>query len=228
MARIENAKVRERSGGYERLFGNRDLGILISRVQSAVISSGTELERIILARVDRVSDLDEFLGRETMPDGVLVAPKAKIKRCRTLQFPDSEPDFLVFKRRENRQACHVVELKDGHVFDTKKAAAERRAIHSFIASNAPRMPYRVSCHFCCFNQDSREAIVSGFKRKITIEEAMTGREFCELLEIDYDRIVIERQREQPKNVRFFLEELVKIGSLRRELETILTRNNGES
>ncbi len=226
MARIEDTNVKERSGGYERLFGIRELGILISRVQSAVISSGTELERIILSRVNQIEDLDKFLGKETMPDGVLVASKRKIKQCTTLQFPDSEPDFLIFKRRKDRQACHVVELKDGHVFDTKKAAAERRAIHLFIEHNASRMPYRVSCHFCCFNQDSRSTIVTGFKRRITEEEAMTGREFCGLLEIDYDRIVTERKSEQPENVRFFLRKLVEIKTVRRELKKMLKNYDG--
>jgi len=225
MARIENAKVKSSSGAYDRLFGIPALGRLISRVQSAVISSGTELERIILDRVERIDDLDEFLQQEIMPDGVLIAPKKQIKKCQSLDFPDAEPDFLIFKRRGGRQHCHVVELKDGHQFDTKKSSAERRAIHSFIERNAQMLPYRISAHFCCFNQDRQDAIVAGFKNKISQAEAMTGRQFCELLEIDYDDIVQKRQSEQPANVRFFLRELVKIDQVRDALRDLL-QNRG--
>jgi len=221
MAKIEDSAVKETSGAYTRLFGIPELGRLISRIQSTVISSGTELERAVISRVEKIENLDEFLELEIMPDGVLMATKRQIKGCKTLDFPSAEPDFLIFKRRDGQQNCHVVELKDGHVFDTKKASAERQAIHAFIERNAPRMQYRVSAHFCCFNQDSRDAIVAGFKQKIMKEEAMTGREFCELLEIDYDDIVHEREQEQPVNVLFFLRELVKIGQVKTILRDLL-------
>ena len=194
MARIQDAKVKGSSGAYQRLFGIAALGDLISRVQSAVISSGTELERLILSRVKQIDDLDEFLKMETMPNGVLIVSKKQIKKSKTLASPSAEPDFLIFKRRHKKQDCHVVELKDGHQFDTKKASAEHQAIYSFIRQNAQRLQYRVSAHFCCFNQDSRDDIVAGFKNRITWDEAMTGREFCELLEIDYDEIIRERKK----------------------------------
>ena len=225
MAQIKKAKPKESSGGYERLFGIADLGKLISRVQSAVISSGSELERIIIHRVNKIKDLDKFLKQDIMQDGVFIAPKHQVKKCKTLQFPEGEPDFLVFKRRNNKQVCLVVELKDGHQFDTKKASAERGAIHSFIERNARYLQYTVSCHFCCFNQDSRDAIVTGFKNKITEQEALTGREFCEILELDYDEIVNHRKQHQPENVTYFLGELVKIEPVRNMLKKLL--KNGE-
>lgn len=64
MARIKDSNPKESSGGYDRLFGIPELGFLISRTPSAVISSGTELERIIMARVEQIGDLDEFLRQE--------------------------------------------------------------------------------------------------------------------------------------------------------------------
>ena len=39
---------------------------------------------------------------------------------------------------------------------------------------------------------------------------MTGREFCELLEINYDEIVKTRQSDQKDNMKYFLEELSHI------------------
>ena len=223
MAKIRDSQPKETSGGYERLFGIPALGNLISRLQSTVISSGTELERMIADRVAPIDDLDAFLQSEIMPEGVYLARKAQVKKCETLNFPQGEPDFLVFKRRMGNQECYVIELKDGHVFDTKKASAERRAMHSFVERNAQHLQYRVHCHFCAFNQVSKDAIVRGFKGKITKREAITGREFSELLELDYDEIVGARQGDQQDNVQFFLQELLCIGKARDIILRLLRR-----
>ena len=181
MPRIEKTKPKNSSGGYGRLFGITELGQLMTRVQSAVISAGTELERIITAKVEKIENLDDFLKQERMPEGVMLATKRQIKKCTTLDFPGAEPDFLIFKRRQGRQNCYVVELKDGHVFDTKKASAEWQAIHSFIESNAQNLQCTMSAHFCCFNQDSKDAILTGFKNRISKQEAMTEESFANCL-----------------------------------------------
>ena len=221
MARLRNAKPKNSSGSYERLFDNDALGALASKIHSAVISSGSELEARIAASVQNILDLDAFLKQEIMSEGVLLARKRQIKRSETLDFSGSEPDFMVFKRRGGVQTCHIVELKDGHVFDTKKAGAERQAMHGFIERNAQHIQYRFQAHFCAFNQDDRHAIWDGFKRRIALKEAMTGREFCDLLEIDYDSIVEARRADGSDNVEFFLSELVKIESIRQRLQRLL-------
>lgn len=221
MARLRDAKPKNPSGSYERLFDNAALGELASKVQSAVISSGTELEAMIAQLVPNIPDMDAFLEQEIMPEGVLLARKRQIKRSQTLDFVGSEPDFMVFKRREGVQTCHIVELKDGHVFDTKKASAERQAMHGFIERNAQHIQYRFQAHFCAFNQNDRQAIYNGFKRRITLEEAMTGREFCNLVEIDYDDIVEWRRRDGADNVEFFIDELLTIEPVRQRLLQLL-------
>ncbi len=105
MARIEDSQVKETSGAYTRLFGVPALGHLMSRVQSTVISSGTELERMVLDPVEQLDNLDEFLRQDIMPEGVLISPKTKIKKSTSLDFPGAEPDFLIFKRRSGQQSC---------------------------------------------------------------------------------------------------------------------------
>ena len=206
MALIKDRKGRK-DGGYGRLFGNTEIGELISRVQAAIISAGTELEKIIKNKVEQIDSLDDFLKKQTMPDGVFMASKKQVKKSHTLNASGSEPDFIIFRRRKNKQHCYLVELKDGDTFDTKKATAERTSMHSFIAKHAQHLPYVVSAHFCCFNQNSREEIVKGFKSKITMDEAMTGKEFCELLEINYDKIVEMRTVDQSKNLAYFVQNL---------------------
>ena len=221
MARLRNARPKNVSGAYDRIFDNAELGALASKIQSAVISSGNELERLISNKVQNIPDLDRFLTQEIMSDGVFLVRKKEMKKCKTLDFAGAEPDFMVFKRRERIQTCHVIELKDGHVFDTKKASAERQAMHGFIERNAPHIQYRFQAHFCAFNQENKHSIWGGFKRKITLSEAMTGREFCELLEIDYDKIIAERRKDGPDNIEFFLSELVRIEVVRPRLLELL-------
>ena len=217
MALISDSAGRPTGSGYARVFGDNRLGELISRVHATSIRCGTELEQMVKQRVTLIDDLDDFLLMEIMPEGVFVADKRELKACRTLDFAGSEPDFLVFKRRRGQQACHVIELKDGDSFDTKKASAERNSMHSFISYNASRLPYIVHAYFCCFNQTDRSAIHDGFKRKLAIEEAMTGREFCDLLEIDYDEIRTERAQDGPANLSFFVAALQAIPAVREEL-----------
>lgn len=150
--------------------------------------------------------------------GVLLARKRQIKACQKFQGTGTEPDFVIFRRRQDRQHCHLVELKDGDAFDTKKAQGERDALHSFRARIAPDIPYTVSVHFCSFNQDDRGKIVAGYRGKIEEGEALTGREFRELLEVDYDEIVSTWLGDQPVNLRYFVGRLREIDAVRREWE----------
>ncbi len=207
MTLISDAAGRKSGSGYERLFGDAELGHLMSRVQAAVIRNGTELEKIILGRVTIIDDLDVFLAEELMADGVQVAPKRVVKACEVLDSGGAEPDLLVFRRRMGPQSCHVIELKDGDNFDTKKSKAEYANMHSFIERNARHLRYTMSAHFCCFNQHDLQTIYDGFKRKIEKHECMTGPDFCELLEISYEQIVKSRQQDQPENLRYFVEQL---------------------
>ncbi len=221
MALIEKRQAANSSGSYIRLFGDPDLGRLISRVHGAVIASGSELEKMISTRVKTIDDLDTFLCQEIMPEGVFLATKKMVKKCRAFTHRNSEPDFVLFRRRGGKQSCHLIELKDGHVFDTKKAQAERTAIHDFASRNGQHIHYKIQTHFCAFNQERRQDIVAGFKNRIHVDEAMTGREFCALLEIDYDEIVTMRQRDQAANRDYFLKELAAIPSMRLRLKALI-------
>ena len=51
---------------------------------------------------------------------------------------------------------------------------------------------------------------------------MTGREFCELLEIDYAHIVAQRMAHAPDNVEYLLTELVGIEGVRQRLVELLS------
>lgn len=213
MALISKAKGRD-DGGYTRLLGDPDLGRLLSRVQSAVISAGRELEKIILQKAQVIDDVDAFLNSDVLPEGAYVAHKSALKKSKSLNYGDVEPDFVIFERRGKSQNCYLVELKDGDTFDTKKAAGEKESLKKFMVSIAPHIEFKVSIHFCCFHRTDRKQIVEGFKKKITENEAMTGPELCNLVGINYEEIIELRKLHQKENFDYFMSELLKIESVR--------------
>jgi hypothetical protein len=218
MALIENSKGRKEGGGYERLFGNNAIGHLLSRVQATVISSGTELEKLVTDLSEQILDVDSFLSSQQLPAGTYLISKRAIKGS-SLKT-DKEPDIIVFKIDNQRQHCYIIELKDGDTFDTKKAAGERQLLEMFENHLSKRIRFTTSIHICSFNQLDKEKIVSGFKRKITKEMAMTGKELCELLGLDYQAIIDSRVHQQIRNLDYFIDGLLKIDVVR---ETIIQK-----
>lgn len=212
MALIENSKGRVEGGGYERLFGNQQLGHLLSRVQATVISSGTELEKIIVEMSNRIDDVDTFMNEQKMPNGIYLISKQAIKHSKIKS--DKEPDILVLKIDEVKQHCYIIELKDGDTFDTKKAAGEVSLLQTFESHLSKQIRFTTSIHICSFNQSDKDKIVTGFKKKITKEQAMTGQELCTLLGIDYRLILNSRVHQQNKNLEFFVKELLLIENVR--------------
>jgi hypothetical protein len=207
MALIENSKGRSEGSGYERLFGNQELGHLLSRVQATVISSGNELEKLVVSLCKNITDVDSFLA-DGLENGTFLISKAAIKHSSLRS--NLEPDLLIFKIDSGRNHCYIVELKDGDNFDTKKAEGERSLLQLFQNNISSKIRFTTSIHVCCFNQLNKDEIVKGFKKKITKEMAMTGLELCEILGLDYTEIVGSRVHQQLRNVDYFIEKLLEI------------------
>jgi len=197
MAKIRDAKGRRENqspSGYSRLFGNIALGNLLSKVQAAVISSGNELERLILERCQKISDFDNFVtDLDNRSPGIFVATKRQIKKSKKVETR-FEPDLLAFDLVH--RICYVIEVKDGDQFDTKKSEGERNTLHSFRSDVASVLPFSFKIYMCSFNAPSKEAIYHGLKHKFPLDELMTGKELCDLLGIDYDEILDIRKQDQ--------------------------------
>ena len=216
MALIEKAKGRRENqspGGYTRLFGLERLGNLMSRIQGAVISSGSELERLIWERVNQVDDLDTFLDRTIHggEDKIFVAIKKQIKLS-TKIHSKYEPDFIGFN--PHRRICYIVEVKDGDQFDTKKSSGEHATLHSFRDDISSELPYSTSIFICSFNAATKEEIFKGLKGKFALTEIITGKELCDLFGINYGEIRRIRMNDQRRNLEYFIKEILKIGAVR--------------
>lgn len=211
MALIKNAKgrrINQSPSGYTRIFGIEQLGNLMSKVQGTVISAGTELEKLIMERCKGIPDLDAFVADLNLKEvGVFVATKAQIKKSKSINSK-YEPDFLAFDFVKRK--CYVIEVKDGDQFDTKKAAAERNALHNFTNDVSPSIPFSFEIYICSFNAKTKDEIFHGLKGKFSRDEILTGQELCTLFGIDYDEIVKTRTNDQQSNLEYFINQLLDI------------------
>lgn len=209
MALISNAKGRgedETASGYERLFGNRQLGMLISKVQSATISTGSELEGFLASRL-------------TKTDGISIHKINKERRV--FKKAKNGHDIIIDCVIEKEGKIKLIEIKDGDTFDTKKVAGEVESLimtKNHIIKTKKIKEENITIHYCSFNAISHEQIERGAKGLLPENSAMTGRELCKLLGLDFDKIVEERKEHQKENMEFFINELKKIPEVRGELK----------
>lgn len=215
MAKIKNAKPKSSSGGYNRLVNNEQLASILTKAQSTVITNGTELENIISSQSKVIDNLDKFINdvkSNLIPNGTYLCTKKVVKKS-VYKMDKHEPDFIVFVV-ERDKVCNIVELKDGDSFDTKKSSSELESLQHFTNHIAPLIPFMVKFYICCFNQNDKLKIVEGFKKRFKEDQVMTGREFCDLLGIDYDAIIDAREKDAIDNFDYVIEELIKIDELK--------------
>lgn len=216
MAKIRNSNPKQQSGGYERLVGNKDIAAIFTKAQSTVISNGAELEKIISTKSNAILNLDAFINEcdtGTIIEGSYLCTK-KVVKASSYWLAKHEPDFIAFTVNSTNNLCYVVELKDGDAFDTKKSVAEKEMLQLFVNHLAPKIPFRTKFYICCFNQLDKEKIVTGFKNVFTMDEVMTGKEFCDILGIDYNTIINMRRADAADNFKYVVEKMFEIKEVR--------------
>ena len=221
--KIENMKPKTTSGAYERVFGNKEVGDLITQIQATVISNGTELERMILSHCTQIDDVDSFITSVThavQANGIYVATKKVIKKS-VHTVPGIEPDIIIFIVEQNR-ICKIIELKDGYMFDTKKVKGEKQNLELFTEKFGSKIPFVAEWYICCFNENDKAIIREGLKNEFDETHILTGREFCSILQIDYDEIIRQRHADCKQNLQYFIKELMTIDEVA-ELASTYTR-----
>ena len=216
MAKIKNANPKQSGGGYERLVGDQAMAEIFTKAQSTIISNGTELEKIISKEATLIDNLDRFIDMcdsGHIKAGSYLCIKKTVKMSK-YHLDKHEPDFVAFVINNLKNTCYVVELKDGDAFDTKKSAAEKEMLQEFVNHFAPLVPFRTKYYICCFNQLDKSKIVSGFKNAFTEEEVMTGKEFCDILGVDYDRIVEIRKTDTEENFAYVVEKMAELREIK--------------
>ncbi len=107
------------------------------------------------------------------------------------------------------------------MFDTKKADGELASLKSITSWLAQEFAYRTQYFICSFNQEDKEAIVQGTKKRFSIDHVMTGREFCEQIGLDYDALRETRKANQAANRHYFLRQLLMMPGIRDEIIDLL-------
>lgn len=219
MAKIRNSNPKTSSGGYERLLGNKEMANIFTKAQSTVISNGTELEKIITERANNIENLDDFMSKVNagqMENGVFLCTK-KVTKKSSYKLEGHEPDFLIFNIKDTGKVAHVIELKDGDAFDTKKSAGEKASLKQFKMHLGSMIEFRTDYKICAFNQPDKERIVLGFKNEFSFDEVWTGRDFCDELDIDYDEIINQRKNDAIDNYDFVLDALAEMEDVQKRV-----------
>jgi hypothetical protein len=204
MTYISEAYPGRRDGNYSVIFGDNDLGSLISAVHATSIKMGTELEHIIieLAKVIEPAHLDAFFNK-TLKPGIYIIPKRTMQDKR-LKF-DQVPDLLVVNVDKN--TCKIVEIKLGDNFDTKKSQGEVDNLTQYAAKLDRATTYRVSWSVCFWYAKDKAAVVNGFKGTLSESQALTGAEFCRMVGIDYNAINTRIASHQQANRDFLFQHI---------------------
>ena len=202
-------KARE-DGSYSLLFGDIKIGKLISATQSATIRMGNQLEKLIMERAKIIDEntINKFFEK-ALTDGIYIIPKNIIAKNKRLNF-DQKPDMILVLTLKN--TCIVIELKLGDNFDTKKAQAEVDNLKKYSEKLDRATTYKIHYAVCMFFAKDKEAVVKGFKNKITIKEVLTGKEFCEIANIDYNEIHSRLKDKQSSNRAFFIKKILEVSS----------------
>jgi len=204
-----------------RIFGNDSMGLLFSQFQAAVIRSGIELEEILRKTIPiALQTTLEALNETNVSDKPLVQVVIKPSK----PDPDNpkksiEADLLIVDNVARRM--NLVEVKEGYVFDTKKADGELASLRNITSWLAQEFAYRTHYYLCSFNQENKEAIVQGTKKRFTIDHVLTGRELCVMIGIDYDTLRTQRKIDQVENRGYFLSKLLAIPEIRAEIVDLL-------
>lgn len=209
MPKISDSKGRsDENSGYARLFGNQQLGQLMSRVQATVIRTGNELENFLEKETPNWIKTDfasALYGMLPLPD-IQVVFQAKMPPFG--EDRGEKTDIVVIKHAKKN--AFVVELKDG----------ELKIMTRFASWLAEKTGYITNFYFCSFNQSNKQAIIAGAKGRFDASHAVTGRELCNILSIDYDTLRAKRQQEQPENLRYFINELLRIEEIRKLIKEL--------
>ena len=213
LARISDTRPKNSSGNYTRLFGDEDIGNLISQIQSASIKAGYVLENIITQKSTLIPDgnLDNFVDEciERKHNGIFLSTKKMIKASK-YHVESNEPDLMIFSLKKNgRSVCYIIELKVGAAFDTKKADAEKETLEKSRSVLGPQLPFITNFYLCAFHAKDRKEIVTGLKGRFSEKEVITGQELCEILSINYSEVLEEESQFQRDNIIYFTRAVIK-------------------
>lgn len=154
---------------------------------------------------------------------ILLVPKEIIINSSLSQPKSPRPDFLILKIETNE--ILIIEVKAGFVFDTKKSTSENVNLKKYQNIISKKVSYKTSIFICCFGSEDKNEIKNGLKNKFELENIMTGKELCQILNIRYEKILEKKKNAANHNIDFFVKELIKIPEIKIKLNEFLNNNH---
>ena len=169
------------NSSYGIVFGNSEVGNVISKVQAAMIALGYELERYI---------------RDNCPiDGIEFKKRIDIEG----QKRRIEPDFFY----DDGSTIHVGEIKFGKVFDTKKSGGEIENLYK-LKRKFENEGREVELYFCSYMAPNEMEVINGLKGRATNDiNVLYGPVFFDWFDIDYNAFEEKMKDVQKANWDYF-------------------------
>ena len=211
MARISdmNGNTGDNDGSYYQLFGDRKLAYLMSQIQAAIIRNGNELEKWVIRTIpkENKNGLANIFGGKIRNNRKEIVCKPKMPASGELKAIIS--DFAIFNHIERH--FWIVELKAGYQFDTQKSDKAKENLQKITTFVSRKTYYMGDFAVCSFYTDSKDEIISGFKKRFSEKQIFTGPEFCHHLGIDYDQVLKYQRIDQIANREYLVKmvELIK-------------------
>ena len=183
------------NSGYFRLFAETPgdptalkLAEIFSKVQAAVICNGNLLDEHIIPN-PKFNPHNAIKGG----DGALPGHYYKVKVGNTVI------DYLMVTDTD----VHIFEIKDGDNFDTKKSKGELDTLTKMQGHfQGIHCEKGVHYHMVFWNTTDKNTV--SFKAKVEQGVILTGREFCQLIQVDFDRMNEERRGVAAQNKEWVL------------------------
>lgn len=187
------------------LFKDVRISNLITRVHSAMIRAGNELEELLAKHtkhsVHPPSKKKKSVDYEdlTLPiSGCTFIPKLVFKNCQGVE--NTNLDIAVADA--DSKTIYTIEMKDGSDFDTKKSKAEREKLQNVTAwLSKMHADWTVVPKIIFWRCPDLKT--ASFKDKLAQSWLMTGREAESILGVTFDCVEKSREADREQNDKDF-------------------------
>ena len=95
-------------------------------------------------------------------------------------------------------------------FDTQKAPKMKETLQTIADYITSLTGLATRYYVCAFYATTIDSIYHGLKRAFAQENIITGRQFCQMLEIEYEIVLDKAVADQADNLHYFLHKAAEI------------------
>jgi len=196
------------NSGYYRLSGNKAIATLLRNCHATVIKNGNQLEDLVYECVTLAKTKKHAFTGVEYPDAnsIMVVSQFEIKKEAISLDKGVNVDYVYF----HKDKVFVCEIKDGDNFDTKKSSGEVDKLLIAAAALEVKDPHKREYIPKIVLWNCKDLSKSSFKDKRGRGMLITGREFAQMINVDYEALNAKRKAEAPANTKYIIAEMKKI------------------